>query len=307
MNNSLKLAVSAISAAAILGSASANATVFSFDEFFIEKGATAGSRTEIFRDSFNDGVPPGSGPDDGLLGAGKTYSIRGNGFISENSGGNGRLFVDSALGDLASNPNGDARLLNRARRNRSTNPVSSAVLDQGSSWAARGILDLTILPQNPGEAFGIRIDDFSGSNPNGGNDRIVLDVARSTTTGNLGVRFSGLDFMGVPIESFDFILLQPLLDSFTSADQILLSITKDENTNIVDAEFSLFGGGFLLMSQGLDNLGNTSGQLARVFSDETFTRASITTLEIAEVPEPAGILILAGGVLVFAGLRRRRR
>jgi hypothetical protein len=41
----------------------AYATVFSLDEFFIEKGATTASRTEIFRDSFNDGILPPSGPD----------------------------------------------------------------------------------------------------------------------------------------------------------------------------------------------------------------------------------------------------
>lgn len=123
MNNSLKLAVSAIYVAAILGSASANTTVFSFDEFYINKNGS-----EIFRDSFSDGVAPGSGPDDGILGPSNTYTVFGGGFSEQ---GTGKLLVDSAAGGLTSNPNGDARLFNRIRRNHSTNPVSSAHLGAG--------------------------------------------------------------------------------------------------------------------------------------------------------------------------------
>ena len=116
MNNSLKLAVSAISVAAILGSASANATVHSFDEFYINMNGS-----EIFRDSFSDGVAPGSGPDDGILGPGNTYTVFGGGFSEP---GTGKLLVDSAASGLTSNPNGDARLFNRIRRNLSLIHIS---------------------------------------------------------------------------------------------------------------------------------------------------------------------------------------
>ena len=300
------LAVSAAAGAFLLGSVSANATVFSFDEFFIEKGASAGHRSEIFRDSFNDGAPPPSGPEDAIPGlGGVTYSTFGGGFLSENV--NGRLLVDSSLGGLTGNPNGDLRRFNRARRIRSTNPSSSAVLDEGSSWTVNALLDLSVLPQNPGEAFGIRVEDHSGSNANAGNDRIALEVRRSNTTGSLGVSFNGLDFFGVPIENFDFFLLQPLLDNFASVEQILLSITKEENTKTLEAEFSLFDNGAFLASQSLDNIGNNSGLAAQVFSDEAFTRAAITTIERAEteIPEPGAVGLLAAGVAGIGFLRRR--
>jgi len=307
MNNLIKLAVSGIAAAAILGSASANATVFSFDEFFIEKGATAGSRTEIFRDSFNDGVIPGSGPDDGLLGAGNTYFVSGNGIVSENAGSSGRLLIDSGLGQLVTNPNGDDRLRNRIRRNRSSNPASSAALTEASSWTVNAMLDLSTLPINNGDAFGLRVEDFSSSNVNGGNDRLLLEVRRSNLSGNLGVLFSGLEFNGVGIETFDFFSLDPLLSSNPSADQILLSLSKDENSTMVDAEFSLFSGGGLLLSQGLDNIGNTSAITASLYTDEAFTRAALHTIENTEVPEPGAIALLGVGIAGIGFLRRRKQ
>ncbi len=301
MKNSLKIFLAAAAGSLII-TTGAQATVFSFDEFFINKNGG-----EIFRDSFNDGVLPPSGPDDGILGPGGTYSVFGGGFASENAGGSGRLLVDSAAGGVSTSPDGTSVLFNRARRLRSSNPSSSAVLDTGSDWSVNARLDLSILPANPGEAFGIRVEDFSGTNPNGGNDRAVLSVRRSGTTGNLGVSFSGLNFMGVPIETFDFFLLQPLLDTFTTADQIELSITHGAGGNLLDAEFSLFSGGSHLVSQALDNVGNTSGLTASVFSDEAFTRAAIYTIEDvpAQVSEPGALLVLGGGLLAFAGLRRR--
>lgn len=306
MKNTLKLTVSAIAAAAVLGAGSANATVFSFDEFYIEKNGS-----EIFRDSFNDGVAPPSGPDDGIpgIGPGGTYNIAGGGgIVSENAGSNGRLLVDSALGQLVSNPNGDARIRTRIRRNRSTNPASSAFLGQGSDWSVNALLDLSTLPINNGDAFGIRVEDFGGSNPNGGNDRLLLEVRRGNTSGNLGVFFSGLEFNGVGIENFDFFLLDPLLTALPGADQISLSLTHNVGTNEVNAFFSLFDGGSLLLTQMLDNIGNTSGINAQIYSDEDFTRAALHTIQVApsQVPEPGAIALMGAGVVGLGWLRRRR-
>ena len=303
MKNSLKLTISAIAAAAVLGATSANATVFSFDEFVINKNGG-----EIFRDSFNDGVLPPSGPDDGILGPGGTYFVSGNGFISENAGGSGRLLVDSALGQLVTNSNGEDRLRNRARRLRSTNPASSAVLDQASSWSVNVILDLATLPINDGDAAGFRIEDFSGSNPNGGDDRLLLEIRRSNASGNLGVLFSGLEFNGVGIETFDFVQLDPLLLANPDADQIELTLSNAAGSALVTADFSLLDGGLSIYSQLLDALGNTSGVLAQVFSDEGFTRAALHTIQRApeQVSEPGAIALIGAGVVGLGWMRRRR-
>ncbi len=303
MKHSLKTILAAAAGSIIL-STGAQATVFSFDEFFINKNGG-----EIFRDSFTDGSAPPTGPDDGVLGPGGTYSVTGAGFSEP---GTGKLLADSALGVLTSNPNGDARLFNRIRRNRSTSPTSSAVLDAASDWTVSSLLDLTILPANPGEAFGVRIEDFSGSNPYGGNDRMLLEVRRTNSTGTLGVLFQGLDFNGVGLETFDCFALDPLLTSNPGADQILLSITHAAGTNEIDAQFSLFSGGLEIVGTqtSLDNVANSDGlSVASVFSDENFTRAALYTIENAEVEvsEPGALLVLSGGLLAFAGMRRRRR
>lgn len=302
-----RIGIVGAAAMALLWSGSAEATVFSFDEFYIERGATTGTRTEIFRDSFNDGTLPPSGPDDGITTSGDTYTVFGNGFVSENASSNGRLLVDSELGGYAINPTGADRLFNRARRQISTNPSGSQTLTEASSFSVNALLDLTILPANPGEAFGLRLEDNSGGNPNAGNDRIALEVRRSNTSGNLGVSFNGLDFFGVPIENFGFVLLQPLLDTYTAADQILLSMTKDENTKLLGAEFSLLSGGSALYTQSLDTLGDTSGVNAQLFSDELFTRAAITTIQRAPIPEPGTIAVLCAGLVGLYGVRRRQR
>ncbi|MGB0632207.1 MAG: hypothetical protein ACPGRZ_16065, partial [Alphaproteobacteria bacterium] len=291
MKNSLKLTVSAIAAAAVLGAGSANATVFSFDEFVINKNGG-----EIFGDSFDDGVAPPSGPDDGILGPGGTYLVSGSGIVSENAGGNGRLLIDTAQGLQVTNPNGDGRLLNRIRRLRSTNPASSAVLDQASSWSVNVILDLATLPINNGDAAGFRVEDFSGSNPNGGNDRLLLEVRRSNLSGNLGVLFSGLEFNGVGIETFDFVTLDPLLTASPTADQIELTLSNGAGSALVAADFSLLSSGSSIYSQSLDALGNTSGIMAQVFSDEGFTRAALHTIENAEIPEPGAIALMGVGI-----------
>lgn len=302
MTHKFTVGIGVAVAALVFATSQSHATVFSFDEFYIEKNGS-----EIFRDSFNQ-YPPASGPDDAGNSSGVTYTVFGGGFVTENVGNNGRLFVDSELGGLTSNPNGDARLFNRLRRQRSTNPASSAVLDEASSWSVSTVLDLG-LPTNPGEAFGLRIEDNGLSNPNAGNDRVALEVRRSNSTGNLGISFNALNFMGVPIESFDFVLLQPLLDSMADVDQILLSLSNAAGSNVITADFSLLDGGVSVFSQSLDNLGDTSLQVASVFSDEAYTRAAITTVQRApeQIPEPGAVLLLAGGMLAFGVVRRRRR
>jgi hypothetical protein len=128
---------------------------------------------------------------------------------------------------------------------------------------------------------------------------VLLSVRRSNASGTLGVHFAGLNFNGVPIETFEFFDLDPLLTAIPSADQIGLSITHDIGTNEVNGSFSLFSGGSLLLTQGLDNVVNTGGFNAQLYSDEAFTRTALYTIKNAEtqVSEPGMVAVLGAGVV----------
>lgn len=287
------IALTALILPAMLSSA-AQATVFSLDEFFIEKGTTSTSRTEIFRDSFNDGALPASGPD-----GASTYIVTGGGFFSENAG-TGRLLIDPSLGNPSFVGPG---LFSRIRRAASTAPGAADTLDAASSWTANAIFDLASVPQ-VGESVGLRVEDFGSTTF--ANDRLNLRLGRDSG-GALEVAFSAFSFNSVSFELFDSVALQPLLDSFTSADQILLSMFNDENSSVVGAEFSLLAGGSSVYSQVFDNIGDTTGLAAAVFSDEGFTRAAITASGLSvEVPEPGALAFLGLGLAALVRVRRRR-
>ena len=75
----------------------------------------------------------------------------------------------------------------------------------------------------------------------------------------------------------------------------------------MNGSFSLFSAGSLLLTQALDNVGDTSALNAQIYSDEGFTRAALYTIENAEeVSEPGMIAILGAGVIGMAFLRRRK-
>ncbi len=273
------------------------ASVFSVDEFFIEKGVTTATRAEIFRDSFDDGILPPSGPD-----GGSTYNVRGNGFIAENTGGNGRLNIDTSLGDVSSV--NSASLFSRIRRLSSSNSSSPDALTAASSWAVHGIFDLSTLPQND-ERLGLRLEDFGLGTPSG-NDRLNLQVNRDDQ-GVLLVRYFGSNFNGVASELFDAVELQTLLDTFSTADQIQLSLLNDENSSLVGAEFSLLSSGSIVFSQSLDNVGDTTGLAAAVFSDDTVTRAAVIASEITVVSVPGSLGLFVFGLAGLGALRRTRK
>jgi hypothetical protein len=137
------------------------------DEFWVVKNGS-----EQFRDSFDDGVLPPSGPQDGNpsgTGNPNTYSVTGpNGFIGESGG---RLTMQPSLGTPTVITNSLADTFMGATRLRTTNTGSGSSLELGDSFEVHGLFDLSNLPTVAGQTFGIRVSDRNtGTNFNAGND-----------------------------------------------------------------------------------------------------------------------------------------
>lgn len=291
----------AVAGAMILcGAMPANATFLPvLDEFWVIKNGS-----EVFRDSFNDGAPAPSGPEDAITGTGDTYTVIGGGGVVSESGG--KLLLDPSLGIGQLNPEGNLNIRTEVRRQRSTNPLSSAFLGFSDSFEISTLYDLSSLPDVAASGFGVRLSDQAPGNANGGNDILLLEVARGRTSGQLGILYSDIDFGTNNVETFDFIALDPILGANPTAEQIQLTLTKDANSNIVGGYFTLFDGiGTTLLTQTVDNVGNDNGLTASIYDGENFTRAAFAVRTQIEVPEPGMAGIFVAGILAMAAMRRR--
>ena len=257
------------------------------DEFWIMKGDNGGASVETFRDSFNDGVLPPSGPQDGApSGNPDTYTMSGSaGFVSETGG---KLTMNPSLGTATQITGTFADTFTGATKLRSTNTGNTNSLEFADSFSIHGLYDLSNLPTVSGQSFGIRTRDRSSTNV--GNDVMSLTVSKSSVTGNIGVRLGELDFIADTSELVDFISIQSFL---ATAVQIELIISKQASSDLIDASFILYdAGSSVIHSASLDTINNVTGQAIAIYNGEDYTRAQFQATDTGvpiSVPEPAGL------------------
>lgn len=290
------VAAAALFVVGVSAGSTVSATPFQpvMDEFWIVKNGS-----QIFRDSFNDGAVPASGPDGAT-----TYSPSPqSGLDGMTSETGGKLTMTPALGAPVLINGYYADTFTGGLRLAGLNPASGAGLAITDSVEIHGLFDLTSLPTIAGQQFGVRLTDRS--NTNEGDDIIQISVVKSPVNGEIGVRFADLDFVADTSETAGFASIESLLPS---ASQIELVITKAAGTNVVGAYYVLYDAVNAVVGSGvLDNINDVTLNPLTVYNGETFTRAQFFATDSGvPIDEPAGLAILAFGVVAAGVLRRRR-
>lgn len=284
-----------VSAIAILPflSMSASATPFQpvMDEFWIVKNGT-----ELFRDSFNGGGLPPSGPD----GATTYFSGAQAGLGGMTGETGGKLTMTPALGSQTLITGFFADTFTGGTR---ANITGANSLSISNSVEIHGLFDLSSVPTITGQQFGIRFTDRN--NTNTGDDIIQLSVVKSGISGDIGVRFAELDFVADTSETAGFASITSLLPS---ASQIELVLTKAAGSNNVFASYNLLdafnnsvGGGTL------DNINNVTLSALSIYNGETYTRGQFFATDTGVlISEPAAFATMLIGLAGLGYTRRKR-
>jgi len=277
------------------------------DEFWIVKDST-----EIFRDSFDGGGPPPSGPDDGWVNPvtlevnPTTYSVFGLGGIASETGGKLTLtpslgaptVVTTTFADLATD---GVRLLSTNTNNSIT---ESNFLGIDSSFSIHGLYDMSSLPTITGQSFGIPATDRATGIGNEGDNTFALFVGMSSITGDVTVFLRHLNFEQPNNPLANAIIASVSIQSLlTGADQIELILSKEANTDLLSASYSLYDIG--------DNiLGSDPVGVGVIYNNENYIRAQFSSTDripIAAVPEPETYAMLLAGLGLMGFVARRRK
>jgi len=272
------------------GSAFAVPFTPALDAFWIVK-----DDTEIFRDSFSDGVVPPSGPD-----GPSTYSVFGPGGMTSESGG--KLTMTPSLGDSTLVTTTFADVGTAALRSLSTNSNNGNFLGQDSSFQIHGLYDLTSLPVIPGQSFGIRATDRAPNLGNEGDNTFALFVGMSLG-GDVTVFLRHLNFDDPGNAAENAILGSVSIDSLLpGADQIELVFSKPANSDQLSASYILYDYDSVtpIVSQGPVDSAQT------IYNNEDYIRGQFATTDRIPVPDPPTLTLFGLGLAGIGFMRRRR-
>ena len=227
------------------------------DEFWIVKNGV-----EIFRDSFNDGMLPPSGPDGAA-----TYSASGLAGMTLEAAG--RLTMTPYLGEAVAITTTASDVATTAIRASSTNSASPNFLGQASSFEIHGLYDLSSLPFRDGQSFQVRATDRATGIGNEGNNTYGINVSRSRGIVNVVLRRN--DFVANTSTRIDFVSIQQWIGI---ADQIELVLSKAAGSAQLSASYILYQAGTVLASGGLG--GDTP---LTIYIGEPYIRAQFLTVD----------------------------
>ena len=259
------------------------------DEFSIVRNGST-----IFDDTFGDGSPPPSGPNDLASPSGQTYITSGNAGFSESGG---KLTINPSLGDPCTPVTSCGGISDAIRLFGGINS-SPSKLTQADSFEIRGLYDISNsllnLPSLPGETFDIRTTD-RGVEGGNNNDRAGLKVV-AASSGMVKILFQDVDF-STPTPTFVDVGSTGPLD-LSTASTLALILTKAAGSQDVFGSYSVDGGT-------LQSLPGFVG----IYNGENLTRAEFYATAAAATPLPAALPLFAGGagVLGFFGLRRKKK